>query len=155
MSNSLHMQLLDATKTAIEGLGLTGISSSNVVVLQVPDDKGKWLPGLPGIMVAPFGRETLPADQGTNRSDDIGYPVLIAIVDVANQAQTTNLDGRLYWREQIIDEFFHNRLSIAGEDPIEQTIEPLEIVNSAAWFQRQLYVSALVVRCTIRKLRRP
>lgn len=153
MADSFHGQILDAAVTALQALTLTGITSTNIVQLTVPDDKDRWIPDLPGIIVAPFGTEAFA--RGTNKSDDIGYPVLIAILDSGNEQNTTSLDARLLWRETILDHFIHNRLGVAGVSIYDQTIEPASIVDQAAWYQKQLFVSALIMRVWARKQRRP
>ena len=153
MADSIHFRLLEAVAHEIQQLCLDGIDDANITLLQVPDDKEQWLPSLPGIIVAPFGQEQI--EQATNASDDITYPVLVSILEAANQAQLTGLNQRLVWRECIIDHFLHNRLQFdVGTQPFDQEVEPLAIVDPNAWGERQLYVSALVVRCKVRKTRR-
>jgi len=154
MASSIHSTLLEAAQTAVQDLNLTGISDSNVVILQAPVDRAQWLPALPGIVIAPIGVETFGA--GTNASDDIGYPVAIVILAAANQDQTTSRDARLYWRELIVNQFIENRMpvSLTNATLFNQTIEGLPIVDAQAWFGSNLFVSGIVVRCHVRKARR-
>ena len=154
-TTSLHGKILDVLEAAIEGLGLSGLAAANIVKQCAPTDQEKWLPALPGIILAPLGDETIK--DATNAGDDIGYPTLIAIVASANQDQTfADLDQRLVWREKIIDHLIHNRLAIShtGAQLYDQTIQPLPILDQAAWFRRNLFISTLVLKAWVRKHRR-
>lgn len=148
---SIMFSLLTDARDRIQNLNLTGVTSSNIVVLTTPEDAERYLPGLPAIMVTPFGSETIVNFDGTNARDDIGFPVLIAIVDAANRDQSTDLNQWLLWREDIIDEFIHSPAGTTPRGvPLETMIEPKPIVDIQAWFQKNLFVSALVVRTKVR-----
>ena len=83
---SVYEGCLTNTRLEILGLNLDGIDDSNLIIRTVALQKDiqgdAQFPGktkLPGIIIAPFARESVIV--ATNDKDDIGYGVLVAIVD--------------------------------------------------------------------------
>lgn len=165
MADSVHHAILTAAQTALRALDLTGLEDDSIVLLSTPADSLKYLPIrttesalLPAILVSPFGVEQLSQTEGTNVSDDIGYPVHIAILDSHKQDQQTDLEQWLEWRELAIDQFVHNRLTITtsrGGKLIDQFVELGQVVDPTAWRQRSIFASTLTVRVKFRRPRRP
>ena len=68
--SSTYETILQAVASEIQGLNLTDIPSTSVVVGKVPTDRKDLLPNIPGIVVTPWG-DSLEVG-GSNVSDDIG-----------------------------------------------------------------------------------
>lgn len=155
MADSKHMKILEASRAVVIGLDLLGIADRNCKILDVLQGKGKWIDSYPCCELAPSGRENISPTAGTNLSDDFGWPVFIALIDAANQEiDLKKLDQRLLWREKVVDAFIHRRLTVDGVGQFDCTIEPSGVVDSRAWFDRNLYVSPLLVRVHSRERRR-
>lgn len=150
--DSVFGKLLEATQTALKGLALPGIADERIVTLSVPRATDQVFQTLPAVAIAPFGSESITA--ATNLSDDIGYPILIAIVDDAKNAPKLGdaMDARFLWRQRAIDHFLRNRM--AGINGLmDQTIEPNPAIDPFAW-GNGLAVSSFVVRFLVRTRRR-
>lgn len=156
MADSLWGQALEDVQSAIRGLALLGLQDEHVVVLHVPSDSKKYVPGLPAILITPFGSEDLPRSEGTMSRDQWQLPILVGILDAANQVNTlATLDARLLWRETIIDHFVFNRDAFPSVTNMSDVyVDPQPAVDISAWFERQIFASAIVVRALIRKPRR-
>jgi hypothetical protein len=154
MSESLQGQIEEAIVDAIRDLSLAGLSSENIVRQLVPLDRDISPTSLPAIRIGPGGSEQIDLRRGTNAADDIGYPVQVVMRARANQdlAAGSGGDAWLHWREQIVQAFHNHRLSDVPS-VFQCIVEPREIVAPNAWFQQNLWVSALVVRCTARRSR--
>jgi hypothetical protein len=154
---SLHYQCLTTTQDEIRGLDLTGIVDDDVRVLSVPTTRSADVATsgrkvkYPCIFLAPFGTEELPeAETSTN---DLVFPVLVVILDAANQEQTKNLDRWLQWRQDIFDHFHENAFAaISGSH--RSTVQPLAIIDSQKWRDDNLFVSGLVINHQVTKQRR-
>lgn len=147
---SLHNRCLEAIKTLIQGLGLSGIASTNI----------RWLPRikeqqlevaadeLPLVIVAPPGKETIPG--GTNERDDVGYPCVISFF-AADPDIDNDMPRNLAWREDTIAALREQRL--AGVEEIHRIeIVPDVIIDPAAW-ANNYWFSAFVARCYARQAR--
>jgi len=142
-------QCLTAVQSRIQTLALSGIANQSVVVRKVPDDKNITKPA---VVIAPLGRETLDPADGTNNRDDVGYPILVALLDGDNQNPTSNHDRNLLWREKIRRAFHNQRLP--GVDAIITAfVEPLPVTDAAAWFERNTFVTAMLLRFISREPR--
>jgi len=148
---SVHYRCLLAYQTRILGLGLTGVSSSNVNI--------KWLPrqwdnidnaNLPMILIVPMGKEGQPGI--LTGQDDIEYPTLVAIVDKQNQDYTSGLARNLLWRESIFRAFRHQRL--VGVQEIITTAAETDYVLNPQLFNPNLWNSALLCKHRSRVARR-
>ena len=107
--SSIYETILQAVASEIQGLGLTDIPSTSVVVGKVPTDRKDLLQTIPGIVVTPWG-DSLEVG-GSNVSDDIGYPVFIAMIQKSNTSQSENRDRALQWSESIVKKFRNKRLA--------------------------------------------
>lgn len=138
-TESVHYRSMLAIQQRIQGLGLAGISSSQIVV--------KWLPRqweqvdtLPNIVIAPIGKEGQPGV--LNNKDDIEYPCVVAIVDKLNQDYTANLARNTRWRERIFRALRHQRLNGVTE-VITTDVQPDFVINPEL-FNKNLWYSALL-----------
>lgn len=153
----IHGLLIDAAVAALRALTFAGIESSKIVGLQVLTDEKSAVSAIPAVLVCPLGAESMSPEAGTNASDDIGYPIAVVFLAASNDAHTGNRDARLLWRERAVDHFIRNRMAVtlpAGSHLIDQFIEPQNAIDPGSWFQKQLFLSAFVVRCVVRKQRR-
>lgn len=150
---SLHMQLMECIQAVIVSLDLVGIPNGGVLIQKRLSDQEKYLLASPNnypvILIAPE-TETINPNGGTNVEDDIGYPVVIAILDDDNQDQELNFDRDLLWREEIIRNLHNHRA--AGIVAIRRLIvTPGPIIDPATWSKAGLWVSTLRVTAETRR----
>jgi len=107
-------------------------------------------PPLPAIVIAPCGREQLDPQAGTTSRDDVVYRVLVAILAADNGDQAAGFDQYLGWRESI-RRLFHDQPLAALCFSVQ--VEPLDVVDRDAWFERNLFASGLVINCYSREPR--
>jgi hypothetical protein len=124
MAESVYESILQSVRQEILALSLPGMADDHVKIVKVYRNLApSVVPGLPGVLIFPSGVETMTPV--TNASDDIGYPVAVAMLadDRADEADETNdgdetalsadkfRDRLLYWRERIRDHFIGQRLA--------------------------------------------
>lgn len=141
-------QCLEAIQARIQGMSLSGIANSSVVIQKVPSDRNVTRPA---IVIGPVGGETVALTSGSNRRDDVGYPVFVGIIAADNQDQDTNRGRNLLWREKIRRAFHAQRLPGVS---LNYTcgVETRDIV-APDWFASMRFVSAMVIRCLAREPR--
>lgn len=141
-------QCLEAVQSRIQGLALSGIANSSVVVQKVPSDKNIVRPA---VLIGPVGGESIGLPNGSNIRDDIGYPVFVGIVAADNQDQEANRARNLLWRQKIRMAFHAQRLP--GVSLVYTCgVETRDIV-APDWFASMRFLSAMVVRCFAREPR--
>jgi hypothetical protein len=145
-------QCLTAVQARIRSLLLDGIDPANVVILKSPDDRETSLPAFPAVSISPYRSETLDLSGGTNRQDDVGYRLLVAMWAADEWDQTVNRNQYLTWRQRIRRAFHHTRLPGVSE-VITAHVEPHDIVAADAWHEHGLFVSGLVLHFTSREPR--
>ena len=159
MANATLYDILVAVKADLSALSLKGMPPANIIIHKAITTKLRDLPAVrfPCIVIAPWGRETMPPAAGTNVRDDITYPVAIAMMaseatdnEQPGQRQTQNLNQYLTWRETIISSFHNQRLTTLCQQGF---VQPLDIVDNTSWHQKNLWVSGLILNCTSRKTR--
>jgi hypothetical protein len=143
--HSVHWRCLQAVCTGVRSLGLDGLQSASVLLLKIPAavSLGAANVPLPSVLVTPYGPEHMNRLQGTNRNDDVEYPVLVSIVDRDNQDPTAGrLDQYLNWREQIARAFRNQKLPAVPEI-IGCWVEPSTIVQPESWMKGFFHSSLL------------
>jgi hypothetical protein len=152
MANAVLFDILHAIKSAIEARNLTGIASANILVQKVAGNRAADLPAqqFPSIVIAPYGAEGLDPQAGTTSRDDVVYKVLLAILAADNGDQEAHFELYLSWR-QSLRQLFHDQPLAALCFRVE--VQPLDVVDRDAWFQRNIYASALVLKCFSREPR--
>lgn len=145
MADAVFKQCLDAVTTQIKILSLSGVSNDSIVVQKLPWDRNVTKPG---VFIYPVP-ETLV--QATNASDDVGYGVMVVMVQASNQNLTSNVSRLLTWRQQISRHFRFQRLT--GVSEIFQCLIVPQLVFSPGDFLNQFDVSALLIRCMSRESR--
>lgn len=158
MANAILFDILTQIRTDIQALTLPGIGAANIVIQKVPSTRDKDLPAtkFPCVIIAPFGAESM--ESAGNLRDDVVYPVAVVVMasekDEAEQPQeqqAKNFEMYLKWRETIRKSFIQQRLTSSLVFKIE--LQPLDIVDRAAWFDRNVFASGLVLRCHSRESR--
>lgn len=158
-TTAVYEQILTAVQAAVQNLDLTGVSDSNVMLLKVPTDRIRDLPStrFPAVIVAPT--ESIRYDAGTNRRDDIIYPVLVAAVAADNQDQTSLRARYLKW-SQDVRRRFHLPAQGTVEDPfasitevVSCEVDPRPVVDPPNWIAANLWVSGWVLRVRTRESR--
>lgn len=156
-ADAILKQILDAVRSRIVTLALSGIADASILVRKVNTFRGIGVQeaspviAFPAIVIAPATSELTPSTAGTNERDDIGYPVLVGIVDADEQTLTDNHNRNLLWRQQIRQAFINQRLPGVTEVN-ECKIEPRDITKFSDWVSGK-YVSLFVLRFTSRETR--
>ncbi len=160
--SSTHHALLGAVRQEIVGLcdgqQLPGIASVLDRLVPIAKDIGTALDKpykLPAVLIFPGANERFaPA---MNDSQDVGYPVVVAIIEETAGAAQVNVDrGRfLFWRERIIHQFVSRYLAISSPDAVfhDCLVEPGPIVDWNKWGEG-LRVGSFTLRFVIRKTNR-
>lgn len=147
-TTSILLKSMEAIKAVIQALSLTGIdSTNNILIRKVPRDIEKDMPPnvpavdltpaitpLPAILIAPIGAEQSDPLAGTLYRDQINYPIQILFYDQDNNDQELNADRYYLWRESVRRKLNNSRLSGVSE-VVRVRIEPAEIVNPALWLK--------------------
>jgi hypothetical protein len=154
-TDAVYERILTGVLSRIQGLALDGVANANIVIRKVAWDRdtgsGKAY-AYPSIQLSPGVRETINSLAGTNDKDDIGYPVLVSILDLDNQNQTTNRARNLLWREKIVKAFRNQRLPGVTE-VFNCVVEPNAVVHAENWLNQNLWTSFVVLRFTSREAR--
>jgi hypothetical protein len=152
MPNAILFDILTQVQTAIAGRNLAGIGGANILVQKVPGNRPADLPAqqFPCIVIAPYGAEEVDPLAGSTSRDDVVYRVQIAILAADNGDQSANFNQYLTWRESIRHLFHDQPL---GSLCFSVQVQPLEVVDREAWYQRNLFASGLVLKCYSRETR--
>lgn len=143
MSSNYELSI-QKVASVISGLSLSGIASN--VIVQDIGDQDKDFTSLPGVSVFPFGHETLVPSAGATTVDEIGYPVVVAIIDTKGP-QAASRDTRMGWRRSIQLATQHKKWTDAGfTGQFDTQIEPGPVTDGGMWFRNQQFVSMFTVR---------
>lgn len=143
---SNHYDLLTSVKSIIDGLSLSGLTGGTVIQEVATYQDGDQT--LPFISISPYGPEKLSNEFGSNVRDEVGYPVLVAIIA---KPDVNSLETRLGWRQTMRRNLNNHQLSDGQNYNLE--VEPGNVVEVRAWFDRNAYVSGFVVRAYYQELR--
>lgn len=147
--------ILNTVRSLVQDLELPGLATANVIVQKVAGDRPQDLPAVkyPCLLIAPHGAESADPQSGTNLRDDVVYPIRVTILAEDAGDQQFGLTQYLGWRERLRRRFHNQRLS--PDLCFTVQVQPLTIVDPAAWHQRGLFVSSLVLHCFSRESRGP
>lgn len=147
-TEAVHYAILQAVRLGIVSLSLTGLTGAKIM--------RRWLPRAweavddpPCIFVCPVGAETYPVQM--NSTDDVSYPVVVAIIDKLQGDASENLNRDLLWRERIEKLLRFQRLSGVPSVMFAESV-PDQIIDSAAWAANYL-LSVSMFRFVSRQLR--
>lgn len=170
MANSVAYQIAEAVQTRIRAKiateVFTAVESASVVILKQSKNRERIeAVALPGILIELDG-ERHNDTGGTNASDDTDITVKVTYVvndrgdlnsdgSDGTQKQTTGYDAKLAVREQLIDYFNRQRLTITDSrtEVYDCIYSPMQMMDSLAWRQRNLYRATLPFRFKTRRVR--
>ena len=142
---SNHYDTLTAIKSIIDGLSLSGLTGGTVIQEVVAYQDGQQV--LPFVSIAPFGPEKL--DDELNAFDGVYYGVSVCIVA---KPDVSSLETRLGWRQKMRRNL--NNHAISGmPSNYNLKVEPGNVVEPTAWFDRKAFVSGFVVRAYFQEQR--
>ena len=135
---SNHFDTLTAIKALIDGLSLPGLTGGTLI-----QEVSTYLDGtkrLPFVSISPYGPEKLGDE--LNDRDGAYYGVLVEIIA---KPDVTSLETRLGWRQTLRRTLNNHSIAGLGQN-YQLTVEPGNVVEPRAWFDRNAFVSGLVVR---------
>lgn len=154
-SDPVLYRCLLATHARIAALTLAGFAIENLLIRKAPGDRdigsGETY-SFPAIQISPGSSESMDASAGTNRRDDVIYPVLVTILAADNQNQEQNFSRYLGWRERIA-RAFRNQPLVGVEEVYQCEISPQDIVEPQAFWRQNLYSSSLLLNFKSREPR--
>lgn len=135
---SNHYDSLAAIKTIIDALSLSGLTGGSVIQEVATYQDGQT--PLPFISISPYGAERVGDE--LNDRDGVYYGIAVCIV---GKPDVTSLEQRLGWRQTLRRNL--NNHSIAGLDQnYNVVVEPGNVIEHRAWFDRNAFVSGFIVR---------
>lgn len=159
MALSILGKLIEQAVADAKTADLPGLSDAHVVSLGAFSAYTfeNHVPGLPAVAIGPFGSEQVPPAEGTNQKDDVTYPILVAIIDAANQNHEFGfLDKRWYWREQLMKEYnFQSFSSVdlgTGNNFMLATVDPFPVIDQTSW-ENNWWLSGFLVNVKVRQNR--
>lgn len=162
-TRSTHERCIDAVIRTIKNLDLEDLHTASILKSKVPVTRRFQLKTgetgrveLPGVLVAPWGAEQISPQQGTNLRDDIGYPVVVVLIQSntrtnVEQDQSIDLSRIMLWRQTIIKAFRNQPLS-GVRSVMTCTVEPQSVIGLESFF-RGFDVSSVVFRFFSRETR--
>lgn len=148
-ATSKQGRILEAAISRIRVLELDGLPYESVGLLKV-EETGKFVLPPPAAAVIASPRERLAANEGTNRSRVIYYPLLVILRRAAVDLGLPDLDGQdamFLWREAVIDVFYEkaSQLIAAGAPDTICTIlfEPGPILDTGVYQSQKMWQSRL------------
>lgn len=148
-TTAVHYRILEAVRVGVNACALSGIPSAQVHRVWLP----RVLEGLvtyPAVLICPAGAET-DVSQLVGR-DDVGYPVLVALVDKQQADNAANMPRNLLWRQKVARYFRWQRLAGVTEVQLPTQIIPDQVVIPEA-FAKNLFMSAILFRFISREPR--
>lgn len=147
-TEAVYFQILEAVANRIELLNLSGINASKIIKRWMPRERQETA-NPPVIVISPMGTEE-DASKVMAR-DDVGYPVLVVMVDAANNDNVHQMNRNLLWREKIAKAIRNQRLPGVSEVYIGKidygsVIDPNSFMNNS-------WVSVLMFRFYTREQR--
>lgn len=136
---SNHYDSMTAIETIIDGLSISGLTGGTIIQEVANYQDGQQT--LPFISISPYGPEKIGDE--LNSVDGVYYGVLVAIIA---KPSVTSLETRLSWRQKIRRVLKNRSLSGLGQN-YNVDVEPGNVVEPRAWFDRNVFVSGFVVRC--------
>jgi hypothetical protein len=150
--SSILYQAMAAAQTKIQGLSLTGLDSTDIVLQKVLVQRDGT--ALPCIILAPG--PSIPQSRGTNLRDDWVRNIQVGIFAADNQdASSASLDNYLLWQEQIEHAFISQPLTITSTTyghVLECSIAAHNNLDFAHW-RNNLLVSAFFIQVKTREPR--
>lgn len=150
--SSILYQAMAAAKTKIQGLSLSGLDSTDIILQKVLVQRDGT--SLPCVILAPG--PSVPQGRGTNLRDDWQRNIQVGIFQADNQDPTdADLDAYLLWQEQIEHAFMSQSLAIASTTyggVLECSIAAHNNLEFVQW-RNNLLVTAFFIQVKTRELR--
>jgi hypothetical protein len=143
-ATAVHYNCLTSVQTVVRALGLTDISSANIVVSKVALELVIKQANLsfPAILIAP-SKQRMPTPEGNNVQDDVYYSVLVYTISADDRDVTANLARQTLWLQRIARTFRNQRLANVATIMSCQVEQP-EPVALPSWLN-QYFVTSLVL----------
>jgi hypothetical protein len=142
---SNHYDAIVAVKAIIDGLSLSGLTGGTVIQEVATYQDGQV--ALPFISVSPYGPERL--NNELNDRDGVYYGILVAILA---KPDVNSLETRLGWRQKLRRNLNNHSISSLGSN-YNLTVEPSNVLEPRAWFDRNSFVSGFIVRAWFQETR--
>lgn len=134
---SVLERITDAVESRIKSLSLSKVGSdpvrnipnANVLNIKVTRKEGI---NYPAIIITPPGKIIMPPKAGTNKRDDVYYPILVQIADKDNREYKTNHSSYYLWQEKIA-KAFRNQLLTGVDEVFLGHCEYVDVVNERVW----------------------
>ena len=154
-TEAILSQILDAVRSRIQSISLSGIVNASVVVKKLELRRIYRRPdgvALPCVLITPY-RPTFSAADGVTSFDDVKYGVQVTMISADNQEPTieADMDRQILWYEKIA-KAFRNQLLSGVSEVFTATVEPSDVVIPPAW-RANLLASAMTLRITARETR--
>lgn len=152
-TGDIHERCRDEIAAVITALGLTAASPPGEpeVVTQFLADVHGLPENLPVILVSIDGLSEEELD-GTFESEEVGYPVLVAILDRAAKGESALHAVYLQWRKQIMSRL-RSLTELAGADEVFDVRVTGRVALDPAGPMYQLIQSACVATCVANEAR--
>lgn len=158
---SQHETILEAVKTTIttkidlaDG-SLDGIASADVAVCWLPEVKRAidecLITNLPCILICP-GDQVTVVGNGSNGSDDFGYPATITIVSPSDRRIGASVGLLTGWRETIRN-LFHNKRLSGVTTAYKCETGPAPAMLTDAFTSSEYFATGFLVRVLNREVR--
>jgi len=154
---SQHGEILDAVKATIVAAisSFNGVSSADVAVCKRPDVKQalheSLITKMPCILICPTDQISILGN-GTNGTDDYGYPAAVCFVSAADSTIGTDIDLVTGWH-QAARKLFHNRRLSGVTTAWRCETAPAPAFNTDAFTNNQYLATGFLVRVFNRELR--
>ena len=135
---SNHFDAMTGIKDIIDALSLTGLAGGTVI-----QEVATYLDGstiLPFVSISPHGPEKVGDE--FNDQDGAYYGILVTLVAKPDIA---GLEMRLGWRQTMRRHLNNTSITGLGQN-YNLLVEPGNVVEHQAWFDRNAFVSGFVVR---------
>ena len=135
---SNHYDTISAIKSLIDGLNLSGMTGGTVIQEVAQYEDGTVT--LPFVSLSPYGPEKLGNE--FNDRDGVYYGTLVAIIA---KPSVTTLEQRLSWRQTMRRILNNHSIPALGQN-YNLEVEPGNVIEPRAYFDRKAFVSGFVVR---------
>ena len=106
-----YNDLLNATQTIVQALGLSGISTGNILVKKLP--KVEQVDSLPIILICPSVRPEVILGSSFEAQVFVDYRIDVIIIASGNLDFSSNLSTYLLWREEVRKAFQQAPLAVS------------------------------------------
>lgn len=154
---SVYEQAINCVIDSIQSLGLTGLTSADVIKRKVPwDDMQRPARGITVSPQTVTGDGEIAESLGTNCRDDIGYPIYVTFVKATGKGWTEGVGDLTEWRQRVWRKFHRLRLDNFSEVGVSQVgciVQPSALFLPTEYAKENLDVCQLLIRAWFRETR--